>query len=85
MKPPQPKKILANDIVDLGVHFYLPDKPQASLHFYRGGDAHSGTNYEHIDRGLCDDFQVAVNMPDIRGHGTSGGNEPSAIVSQHHD
>lgn len=75
-----PKKLLqpleyvqATDDVSLAYRSYLPQEAKAILIFYHGGGAHSGLSYQHIGTGLRDDFDIAVYMPDIRGHGGSGG------------
>jgi acylglycerol lipase len=65
--------IKATDSVLLAYRSYLPQQAQAILIFYHGGGAHSGLSYKHIGTGLRDDFDIAVYMPDIRGHGGSGG------------
>jgi acylglycerol lipase len=41
--------------------------------FYHGGGAHSGAGYQFLGDGLQKEFDIAVYMPDIRGHGASGG------------
>jgi acylglycerol lipase len=78
-KPLQPiEYIPATDDVLLAYRAYLPLKPQAILIFYHGAGAHSGLFYNHIGVGLRDDFDIAVYMPDIRGHGASGGDRGDA-------
>ncbi len=52
---------------------YLPEAPRAALLFYHGGGAHSGAGYQFIGNGLQKTFDVAVYMPDLRGHGASEG------------
>lgn len=64
----------ASDLTSLAYRAYLPEKAQAILIFYHGAGAHSGLTYNHIGAGLRDNFNIAVYMPDIRGHGSSGGN-----------
>merc|ERR1739848_309117 len=44
-----------------------------ALLFYHGGGAHSGGGYQHLARGLANNFGMSVYLPDIRGHGASGG------------
>ncbi len=65
--------IQATDDVSLAYRSYLPQQAQAILIFYHGAGAHSGLTYNHIGAGLRDGFNIAVYMPDIRGHGGSGG------------
>ncbi|WP_028863578.1 alpha/beta hydrolase [Psychromonas aquimarina] len=65
--------IQASDGISLAYRAYLPAQPKAVLVFYHGAGAHSGLTYNHIGVGLRDDFDIAVYMPDIRGHGASGG------------
>ncbi|WP_245542307.1 alpha/beta fold hydrolase [Psychromonas hadalis] len=63
----------ASDETSLAFRAYLPRHAQAILIFYHGAGAHSGLSYNHIGAGLRDDFEIAVYMPDLRGHGSSGG------------
>lgn len=67
--------IIATDGVELSVRIYRPlkEKPAAALLFYHGGGAHSLAGYQHIGRGLSDEYNMVVYMPDLRGHGVSGG------------
>jgi acylglycerol lipase len=74
--PPKPEKVTATDGVELAVRSYLPKDrpPRAILVFLHGGGAHSGAGYQHIGQGLCSsEYDLAVYMPDLRGHGASGG------------
>jgi len=57
----------------LAYRLYFPQQAQAVLIFLHGGGAHSGLSYNHIGVDLSDDFDIAVYMPDIRGHGRSEG------------
>ncbi|MBB1440519.1 alpha/beta fold hydrolase [Shewanella sp. SG41-4] len=66
--------VQASDDVSLAYRAYLPKQTQAILIFYHGAGGHSGLSYNHIGTGLRDNFNIAVYMPDIRGHGGSGGN-----------
>jgi acylglycerol lipase len=78
-KPLQPLEyIKATDDVALAYRAYLPLQPKAVLIFYHGAGAHSGLTYNHIGIGLRDDFDIAVYMPDIRGHGFSEGERGDA-------
>ncbi|MGF1734211.1 alpha/beta hydrolase [Photobacterium satsumensis] len=73
-KPLSPLEyIQATDGVSLAYRSYLPQQTRAILVFYHGAGAHSGLTYNHIGTGLRDNFDIAVYMPDIRGHGGSGG------------
>lgn len=73
-KPLSPLEyIQATDDNALGFRTYLPQQTKAILVFYHGAGAHSGLTYNHIGVGLRDNFDIAVYMPDIRGHGGSGG------------
>ncbi|PKG37477.1 alpha/beta fold hydrolase [Psychromonas sp. Urea-02u-13] len=75
----QPISVMqATDDVSLAYRAYLPEQAQAILIFYHGGGAHSGLSYHHIGTGLRNDFDIAVYMPDIRGHGASGGERGDA-------
>lgn len=63
----------ASDGTSLAFRTYLPSQPKAILIFYHGAGAHSGLSYNHIGVSLRDNFNTAVYMPDLRGHGSSGG------------
>lgn len=63
----------ATDNISLALRAYRPEQAQAVVIFYHGGGAHSGLSYQHIGIGLRDDYDIATYMPDIRGHGFSGG------------
>jgi len=65
--------VKATDDLLLAYRLYFPQQAQAVLIFLHGGGAHSGLSYNHIGVGLRDDFDIAVYMPDIRGHGSSEG------------
>lgn len=65
--------IQATDDISLAYRSYLPKHAKAILIFYHGGGAHSGLSYQYIGTGLRDKFDIAVYMPDIRGHGGSDG------------
>jgi len=67
------QSIEATDKIALAFRAYLPNQAKAVLIFYHGAGVHSGINYNHIGVGLRDEFNIAVFMPDIRGHGSSGG------------
>lgn len=70
--------IQASDDTSLAFRSYLPRQAKAILIFYHGAGAHSGLTYNHIGVGLRDDFDIAVYMPDLRGHGGSGGDRGDA-------
>lgn len=70
---PHVESLTASDDVGLAYRRYAPIKPRAVLLFYHGGGAHSGAGYQFLGHGLQTQFDVAVYMPDIRGHGASGG------------
>ena len=65
--------VKATDGLLLAYRPYFPQQAQAVLIFLHGGGAHSGLSYHHIGVGLRDNFDIAVYMPDIRGHGGSEG------------
>ena len=69
------KTVIATDGEKLAVRVYRPAKstPTAVLLFYHGGGAHSLASYQHIGRGLSEQYDMVVYMPDLRGHGVSGG------------
>jgi acylglycerol lipase len=74
--------ISASDGVKLAVRKYAPKSPRAVVLFYHGGGAHSGAGYQFLGNGLKTEFDLAVYMPDIRGHGASGGPRGDAPTSQ---
>jgi len=65
--------ISASDGIALAYRKYAPISPRAVVLFYHGGGAHSGAGYQFIGNGLQSEFDTVVYMPDIRGHGASGG------------
>jgi acylglycerol lipase len=65
--------ISASDSVILAYRRYAPGLPRAIVLFYHGGGAYSGAGYQFLGNGLCLEFDTAVYLPDIRGHGGSGG------------
>ena len=63
----------STDDIFLAYRPYLPEKASAVFVFFHGGGAHSGLSYHHLGIDLRDNFNIAVYMPDIRGHGGSEG------------
>jgi pimeloyl-ACP methyl ester carboxylesterase len=78
-KPNQPVKVMATDGVELAVTIYKAssthptEKAPVSLLFYHGGGAHSGAGYQRLARNISEQFGITVYLPDLRGHGASGG------------
>ena len=70
---PDPGTLTASDGVTLSYRRYAPVAPRAVVLFYHGGGAHSGAGYQFLGSGLQNEFDIAVYMPDIRGHGASEG------------
>ena len=70
---PDPESLTASDGVRLSYRRYIPIAPRAVVLFYHGGGAHSGAGYQFLGSGLQNEFDIAVYMPDIRGHGASEG------------
>jgi acylglycerol lipase len=68
-----PESLTAGDSVALSYRRYSPGSPHAAVLFYHGGGAHSGAGYQYLGSGLQMQFDTAVYMPDVRGHGVSGG------------
>ena len=68
-----PESLTASDGVTLSYRRYAPASPRAAVLFYHGGGAHSGAGYQYLGSGLQTQFDTVVFMPDIRGHGASGG------------
>lgn len=74
----KPVTIVASDGVELAVTIYeassfMGKKSGTALVFYHGGGAHAGGGYQHLAKGLAEKFGVSVYLPDLRGHGASGG------------
>jgi acylglycerol lipase len=74
--------LTASDGVTLAYRRYSPMNPRAVLLFYHGGGAHSGAGYQFLGHGLQTEYGIAVTMPDIRGHGASGGPRGDAPTPQ---
>jgi len=70
---PDPETLTASDGVTLSYRRYTPIAPRAVVLFYHGGGAHSGAGYQFLGSGLQNEFNLAIFMPDIRGHGASEG------------
>lgn len=70
---PASETLAASDGVILSYRRYTPAIPRAVMLFYHGGGAHSGAGYQYLGEGLQNQFDTVVYMPDIRGHGNSGG------------
>jgi len=69
-------KLMASDGVELAIKIYEPSKPSVtptSLLFYHGGGAYSGGGYQFLAKELSENYGITVYLPDIRGHGISGG------------
>lgn len=83
---PEPVTITASDGVALAIKIYEPP-PTAittatSLLFYHGGGAYSGAGYQLLAKGLSEQYGITVFLPDIRGHGMSGGDRGDAPSKQ---
>jgi alpha-beta hydrolase superfamily lysophospholipase len=63
----------AIDGIRLAYRAYLPTNPVAIAIFYHGSGANSGAGYVPIGEALSERYGVATYLPDIRGHGLSGG------------
>lgn len=83
LQPTATATVKAGDGVSLAVHVYEPPSTarnsgsgsgggNTALVFYHGGGAHAGAGYQHLARGLAREG-ITVYLPDIRGHGISGG------------
>jgi len=76
---PEPVTITASDGVALAIKVYEPPTATAtSLLFYHGGGAYSGAGYQNLAKGLAEQYGITVFLPDIRGHGVSGGDRGDA-------
>lgn len=77
----EPVTIMASDGVELAIKIYEPPTAtatQTSLLFYHGGGAYSGGGYQNLAKGLSEKYGITVFLPDIRGHGVSGGDRGDA-------
>lgn len=74
---PAAENLVANDGVTLSYRRYLPQSPRAVVLFYHGGGAHNAASYPHLGQGLKTQG-IATYMPDLRGHGASGGTRGDA-------
>jgi len=63
----------SSDHIQLAYRSYVPPSPKAVVLFYHGSGANSGAGYEPIGEGLSIKHSIATFLPDIRGHGLSGG------------
>ncbi|MFF2089785.1 alpha/beta hydrolase [Paenibacillus sp. NPDC058174] len=72
----------ASDHTRLAYRKYTPESPKAVVIFYHGSGANSAAGYEPIGEGLSGDYNVAAYLPDIRGHGLSGGPRGDAPSQQ---
>lgn len=63
-----------SDGIDLAYQYKSPCvKPAAVLVFIHGGGAYGGAGYQNLAAGLSEKYSTAVYLPDLRGHGHSGG------------
>ena len=63
----------ATDGIRLAYRAYVPTNPVAIVVFYHGSGANSGAGYVPIGETLSQRYDIATYLPDIRGHGLSGG------------
>lgn len=71
---PAPSNTLqADDDITLSYRYYVPSAPKAVVVWYHEMGFHSEAGYQFIGDGLKSQFDIAVYIPDIRGHGASGG------------
>lgn len=74
LQPAALQTFTASDGEWLAYRVYLPARaPSAVLVFYHGAGLHSGAGYQYLGRQLSEKYGIAVFMPDVRGHGESGG------------
>ena len=71
--PPIQNVIRASDGINLAYTTFAVDKPISSMIFLHGGGAHSLAGYTFMAEQLCQKYQIATYLFDIRGHGQSGG------------
>jgi acylglycerol lipase len=65
--------LAASDHTKLAYRKYAPLNPKAVVIFYHGSGANSAAGYEPIGEGLSGKYDIVTYLPDIRGHGLSGG------------
>mmetsp|Transcript_26632 Transcript_26632/g.37517 ORF Transcript_26632/g.37517 Transcript_26632/m.37517 type:complete len:310 (-) Transcript_26632:123-1052(-) len=75
---PDSATVVASDGVELFVAIYEPpsernESNNIALVLYHGGGAHSGGGYQDLARNLSQTSGITVYLPDLRGHGASGG------------
>ncbi|MCR6790115.1 alpha/beta fold hydrolase [Bacillus thuringiensis] len=63
----------ATDHIKLAYQSYAPTNPKAVVIFYHGSGANSRAGYQPIGEQLSQNYGIATYLPDIRGHGMSGG------------
>lgn len=67
--------------IDLAHQIHLPDGAfEGLLIFYHGGAAHGRAGYDRMAQRLVEAAPIAVCLPDIRGHGASGGKRGHAAA-----
>jgi pimeloyl-ACP methyl ester carboxylesterase len=69
----EPSYIDASDGVKLAYYTFQAREPIAALIFVHGGGAYGGSGYQHLAARLRENYNVSVYLPDLRGHGNSGG------------
>ncbi len=78
IQPPPSDILQASDGTELSYSRYVPPNPRAVVLFYHGAGAHSEAGYQFIGHNLQSEFDLAVYIPDMRGHGTSQGKRGDA-------
>ncbi|WP_028562745.1 alpha/beta hydrolase [Paenibacillus pinihumi] len=68
----------ASDHTQIAYRNYSPANPKAVVIFYHGSGANSGAGYQPVGIGLSEKYGIATYLPDIRGHGLSGGERGDA-------
>ncbi|MEC0180745.1 alpha/beta fold hydrolase [Paenibacillus peoriae] len=68
----------SNDHIRLAYRSYVPANPKAVVIFYHGSGANSAAGYQPIGEQLSQNYGIATYLPDIRGHGLSGGDRGDA-------
>lgn len=71
--PAPSNSLQASDGTTLSYRYYAPSTPKGVVVWYHNAGSHSEGGYQFIGDGLKSQYNLAVYIPDIRGHGASQG------------